>query len=261
MTANYLNNLFRVRTAEYNVAGRWSDPDIYTLLTEAQNWMALKLKWPLFHAVAASPNGTQTGVQEYTLPDNFIQIDRCYIAGQACVPTDIETLEGDTIEYYDQSFPNTYTPQWSSNPVSAYPVTNTQMGYPQGVSPYYVGQRPSYYENGGNLGITPVPAGQYQIDLWGIGVPPVLANEVTCVYPQIAASSLVWRAIGDAMFSDADAERREKAYLLAEQGLVDVRTWRQDFMPKKNRGPRVLGYRNAYRRGTVLSSSGYGNYN
>lgn len=268
LTGTYLNNLFRVRTAEYNTAGRWSDPDVYTLLTEAQNWLAQKIEWPVLHAIAPNPNGTQNGTQEYTLPDNFIKIERVYVAGQACVPTDIPTLEGDQIEYYDQSYQAggvgaLYTPQWNSNPAVAYPVSNTQQGWPQGVSPYYVGQRPQYYLNGGNIGFVPIPAGQYQIDIWGIGVPNALtAGASVCDYPQIAASCLVWRAVGDAMFSDSQAERMQFAYLQAEAGLADVRTWKADLLKNKPRGWRPITYRHFYKRGSIIgpSSNGGGYY-
>ncbi|MDE2098159.1 MAG: hypothetical protein KGL39_12970 [Patescibacteria group bacterium] len=260
MVGSYIKNLFRVYTAEYNAAGRWSDADVYTLISEAQMWLALKMLWPILHAVAANPNGTQNGTQEYTLPDNFIQIKRVYVAGQAAVPTDIPTLEGDQIEYYDQSYPATYTPQWNSNASAAYPVSNTMQGYPQGVSPYYVGARPQWYMNGGNIGFVPVPAGQYQIDLWGVGVPNALTSDTSpCDFPQVCARALAWRAVGDAMFSDSQQERMQTAYLNAEAALADAREWKADFSPNKPRGWRPIQYRHFYRRDSVLGAS-QGNY-
>lgn len=252
MTGGDINNLFRVFTAEPDNQGRWSDADAYTLINEAQNLISLELEWPVVHLSSTSVNGTQ----EYAMPE-IIKIERVYLQGQPCVPTDISTLEGVQIGYYDQNSTQTaYTPQWNSNVTDTYPVTNTQTGYPNGVSPYYVGQRPQYYENGGNIGFVPIPAGTYTIDIWGIGVPtPLAASTDTCVFPSFFKSAIAHKAAELAFLSDSQTAKAQTQALKFMEWMPQLRTWKRDLLKNKPRGPRPITYRHFYRRGSILGDA------
>lgn len=256
MTGATLNNLFRVFTAEPNNQGRWSDADAYTLINEAQNLLGLLLEWPVVNLTATS----QAQTQEYVLSTNIQKIERVYLQGQPCVPTDIATLEGTQIEYYDQNSNTTpYTPQWNTAIYNTYPVTNTQTGYPNGVSPYYVGKRPSYYVygetgNAGNLtmGFVPIPlSSNYAISIWGIGVPnPVLQATDNSDFPSFFASAIAHKASELAFLADSQNERAQAAALKFAEWLPQLRTWKLDLLKNKSRGPRPIAYRQFFKRDT-----------
>ena len=251
MTFGDIDNLFRVFTGEPDNQGRWSDTDVATLVNEAQNFIALTIQWPIVHFSAS----TVASQQEYTLPE-LLQIERVYLAGQPCVPTDIATLEGTQIEFYDQTNPTTtYTPNWNNQPATAYPVVNTQMGYPNGVSPYYVGERPQYYVNGGNIGFVPPPIAAYTMDLWGVGVPQVLANQNdACDFPSFFKSAIAHKAAELALLSDSKPQAAQTQGLKFAEWLPKLLTWRQTLVKNKSRGPRVIAYRHFYRRGSILGA-------
>lgn len=249
MTLSDINALFRIFTAEPDNTGRWSDSDVATLINEAQNFISLQIEWPVGHWQATSVNGTQ----EYTQPQ-LIKIERVYLAGQPCIPTDIATLEGTQIEFYDQTNPTTaYTPNWNSQPVTAYPVVNTQMGYPNGVSPYYVGERPQYYLNGGNLGFVPPPAGAYTMDIWGIAVPTPLVNLAdVCVFPDFFKSALAHKAAEIALHADSADDRAQQQALKFAEWMPQLRAWKRTLLKNKSRGPRPITYRHFFKRGSLL---------
>lgn len=256
MTFADIDNLFRVFTAEPDNTGRWSDTDVSTLTNEAQNFIALLLEWPVVHfsSTSSAPvNGVP--VQEYTLPE-ILQIERVYLAGQPCVPTDIETLEGTQIEFYDQTSTTTpYTPNWNSQVATAYPVVNTQMGYPNGVAPFYIGERPQYYVNGGNIGFVPPPAAAYVMDIWGIGVPTPLVNQTDgCVFPSFFKSALAHKTAELAFLADSKPEMAQTQALKFAEWVPQLRTWRKGLVKNKSRGPRPISYRHFYRRGSILGS-------
>lgn len=249
MTGGDLNNLFRIETAEPDSQGRWSDTDVYTLINEAQKFIALQIEWPIVHLSTT----TVLNTQEYTMPE-IIQIHRVYLAGQPCVPTDIATLEGLQIGYYDQNSTQTaYTPQWNSAVYNTYPVANTQAGYPNGVSPYYVGQRPQFYENGGNIGFVPIPAGAYALDIWGIGVPRSLAasNDVSD-FPSFFQSAIAHKAAERALIADNKPAMAQIQAMKFAEWMPRLREWKHDLLKFKSRGPRPIAYRHFYRRGPIL---------
>lgn len=251
MTGGDINNLFRIYTAEPDNTGRWSDADAYTLINEAQKFISLKIEWPVVHFSAS----TVANTQEYTLPE-INRLERVYLAGQPCVPTDIATLEGTQIEFYDQTSTTTAnTPQWNSLVYNTYPVVNTQMGYPNGVSPYYIGQRPQYYVNGGNLGFVPIPSTVYTIDIWGIGIPTSLAAAAdTCDYPSQFESAIAHKAAELAFLADSQLEKAQAQALKFMEWLPELRAWKATFLKNKSRGPRPISYRHFFRRGAILGS-------
>lgn len=245
MTGGDLNSLFRLYTAEPDNQGRWSDADAYTLINESQNYIALQIEWPVAHLSSSTVQNTQ----EYTIPE-ILKIERVYLQGQPCVPTDIATLEGTQIGFYDQTSKVTpYTPNWNSQPAATYPVTNVQMGYPNGVSPFYVGQRPQYYINGGNIGFVPPPAGVYTMDIWGIGVPRAMANPSdVCDFPSFFKSAIAHKAAELAFLSDSQLEKAQTQGLKFMEWMPQLRTWKYDLLKNKSRGPRPIAYRHFFRR-------------
>ena len=97
-TLSTYNNLFRVLAAEPDSAGRWSDLNIATLVNAGCRAIALELNFPESQQTFAST----AGIQEYTMAEN-LKILRVYVAGQLIVPTDIPSLEGDQLQYFDQT--------------------------------------------------------------------------------------------------------------------------------------------------------------
>lgn len=249
MLGSDINATFRRFTAETDPTGRWADADVYDFINQAQNLISLQLEWPVVHLNAMSVANTQ----EYTMPE-IVKIERVYLAGQPCVPTDIATLEGLQIEYYDQNSTQTpNTPQWNSAVFNTYPVTNTQVGYPNGVSPYYVGQRPVYYVNGGNIGFVPIPAGAYSMDIWGIGLPtPFSTGTETCSFPSFFKPALAHKAAQLAFEADSQLERAQMQSAHFMEWMPQLRTWKYDLVKNKSRGPRPITYRHFFRRGSIM---------
>lgn len=248
MTLGDIDSQFRVYTAEPDNTGRWSQADAAALFNEARNYIALLLRWP----DATWVNVLSGGQQEFTIPE-ILEIDRVYLAGQPIYPTSIPILEGTDIEYYDQSALNN-TPQWNTQPYAGYPVSNSQFGYPIGVSPsFYPGQRPGYYMRGGNIGFVPPPASAYTVQIDGVGVPPQLVNQSDVdIFPSFFKHAIAWKAAEIGYAADKAIESATAAsseYMKWEKQLI---SWKRQLQRNKPRGPRFISYRHFWSRGSLV---------
>lgn len=190
---------------------------------------------------------TTTGIQEYTMAEN-LKILRVYVAGQLIVPTDIPSLEGDQLQYYDQTGLNN-APQWLTQTSTVYPVTNTPTGYPvTGALPFMAGMRPMFYIRGGNIGFVPQPAGAYAVRLDLIPVPPVLANlSDPSIFPSVADEAVVWKSLELAYFSDSNIEKASYCRNNFEQEMKKLRSWINDYKHQAPHTPMPITYRALFR--------------
>lgn len=241
-TLSTYNNLFRVLAAEPDSAGRWSDLAITTLVNTGCRAIALEVNFPESQQTFVST----AGIQEYTMAEN-LKILRVYVAGQLIVPTDIPSLEGDQLQYFDQTGTG-QQPQWLTQTSAVYPVTNTPTGYPvSSALPFYVGQRPMYYIRGGNIGFVPQPAGVYTVRLDLIPVPPLLALQTDqSIYPSVADEAIVWKALELAYFSDSNIEKAGYARNNFEQEMKKLRSWINDYKHQAPHTPMPITYRSYY---------------
>jgi len=241
-TLGTYNNLFRVLSAEPDSTGRWSDANIATLVNSGTRAVALELNFP----ESTQSFTSQAGIQEYTMAEN-LKILRVYVAGQLIVPTDIPSLEGDQLQFYDQTGTGN-APQWLTQPNTSYPVTNTPTGYPvTGTLPFYPGMRPMFYIRGGNIGFVPQPAGAYVVKLDLIPVPPVLVNLTDLsIFPSIADETIVWKALELAYFSDSNIDKAQYALNNFEQGMKKLRAWTNDYKHQAPHTPMPITYRTYY---------------
>lgn len=250
MILNDIDIEFRRNTGETDPAGRWSYADVAGWINEARNFLALLLRWPDWTWTNTLSGGTGIGVAEIQMPET-IQIDRVYVNGQPIVPTSIPALEGTDIEYYDMSVGN--LPQWNQQPYASFPVQSGQQGYPQGLGPFYVGQRPRYYMRGGNLGLVPSPSGSFTLQVDGVGVPPPLVNQNDIdIFPSFAKYTIAHKAAELAFLADKNPDSAQAQAMEYKANEKELITWRRSLVKNLPRGPRVIGYRHFWSRGSLI---------
>lgn len=246
---------------------RWTDDQLRSFIDRAQKMVVRDLKWP----PSRYEFKTTSTVQEYQLQE-VIKIEAVYLQGQPLIRTDKNILEGRFRNEYDQSgsgggpgglvvpneapvlVGNQYTPQWTSQTAAAYPVSSgVGFGYPVN-TPWYAGQRPRYYCNGGNIGFVPAPLGALTVVCDVIAQPPTLqSNSDALVLPDIALDALAWKAVELMFFSDKDAggssDSRNYAMSQFQQSMRDLRSWKNGYDGDAARGPKPLTYRSFYVKG------------
>lgn len=253
MTLSDLDQEFRRNTGETDPSGRWSYADVAGWVNEARNFLALLIRWPDTTWTQTLTGGSGTGITEIQLPE-ILEIDRVYVAGQPIVPTTIPALEGTDIQYYDESSTDgTFKPQWNTQAYAGYPVSNAQMGYPAGMSPFYVGQRPRYYLRGGNIGLIPSPSGSFTMQIDGIAPPTALVNPGDVdVFPSFFKYALAHKAAELAFLADKamdSAQAQEALYKDHEKELI---TWRRTVQKNVPKGPRLITYRHLFNRSSLI---------
>lgn len=161
-------------------ANRWTDADILQFASDVQIEIAQEVKVLEAERVFA---GTP-GVREYELPE-LIKILRVYVqipnvSQERLVPTDIGTMEGEQIEYFDNTSGTVtnalqMSPQWLAEQEQPYPNYNAPQGGSTPTAPYQTvtlgGQRPVYYRRGGYIGLVPVPAAAFNLVLNYVPIP------------------------------------------------------------------------------------------
>lgn len=258
--------------------GQWlTESRAIQFVDRAHKIIVRSLKWPESRFVFS----TQPTVQEYQLSE-VIRILRVYVAGQPVVRTDIPTLQGQQWQFDDQTgtvggpggyvapgqapvlVGNQYTPQWTSQPATAYPVASS-LGYPSpSAAPWMAGMRPRYYTRGGNLGLVPAPLGTYQVVCDVIAQPVTLVSDTdTLVLPDIALDAVAWKVCELAYFADRDnqgaGDSRNYAQTEFNTAMKELKAWRREYDGMGPRGPNVLTNRSFYRKGNNRLGSGWGN--
>lgn len=206
----------RLLADEPDPTGRFSDSEITSHLNAARRDVSLAARFPEIQI-----NGfTSSGLQEYALSEDIIEVKRVYVAGQRCPKTDIATMEGEAIGLYDQTT-LTFQPQWTKAPLAMYPVASDQ-GYPAPIpSPYFQGMRPIFYQRGGSVvGLVPGPLGTFPLRVEGIALAPDLVElGDTDIFPRYYLNTICWKTIEFMMFADSDTSGYQYANSKAMQAL------------------------------------------
>lgn len=230
--------------AEYDTSGRYSDPLLTRFVYRAMDDLALELEWP----ESTLTQDATPGVQEYSIPP-VLKVLRVYLGGQECVPTTIPTLEGSTLELFDQSTPGTAVPRWKSEPGATYPVLkHVEQGYPVPQVPWFSGMRPRFYFRGGSIGFVPTPVNTVTIALDVVPYPPKpQAMTDTVVFPDLFLEALATKAAEIAKESDQQYDAatyfRQK---FASYWVPKLRRWKETFVVHLPRRPSPVTYRTFY---------------
>lgn len=262
---------------ESNSAGRWSDAELIQFVDRSAKMLVRDMKWTesrfVFNTVAT--------VQEYAL-NEVITILRVYVGGQELTRTDIPSLEGYSIQLYDQTANGSgpgglinpgeasvllvcsVAPQWTSQVAETYPIQNSQLGYPAPyATPWYPGRRPAWYMRGGNLGFVPPPAGVIAVVVDCVRQPSTLTQLTTVMsLPDITLDALAWKTCYFCYFSDRNSESkqlRDDAALNYKMSLADIRTWRRTYDGSGPKGIKLLEERGFFQRGGHRVGTGYRN--
>lgn len=268
MTSTDVLLLLRQVLSDLNSSGRWTDSTLLNFIDRANKRVVRDVLFPesRLSAPTALAAGSQFYFQEYQIPQ-LILINRVYLAGQLCVPTDINTLEGHQIGLYQQNptasaptvgsggAPGTsgpYAPEWSTTTAQTYPVANSG-GYPApDAQPFFAGQRPRYYLRGGYIGFVPPPANTATITIDCIRVPSTItAVGQALTSPDMFMDAIAWGAATYAQFAD-DQERNAAMRKVAEETYQarksDLMKFRKTYVGDANEGPKPRTYRSSWKR-------------
>lgn len=262
MNASEPLTLLRQVLSDLNQSGRWTDATLLNFIDRGNKRVVRDVLFPESRLTA-----TSVTAQEYQLPQ-LILINRVYLAGQLCVPTDLNTLEGHQIGLYQQD-PNAsapasgsggpagaagpYSPDWSTTTAQVYPVANSWIGYPApDAQPWFSGQRPRYYVRGGFIGFVPQPTGGGTITIDCIRVPDTIESATDVMTtPDMFCDAIVWAAATFAQFAD-DQERNAAMRQVAEQTYqarkAELMKFRKTYVGDANEGPKPRTYRSSWKR-------------
>ena len=266
MKASDVLTQVRPLLGESSTAQRWSNQDLLGFIDSGQKTMVRTLLWPESRTIVT----TTANIQEYDLNEVLLVL-RVYLQGQRLVETSIPTMEGDSLQLYDQTGTSAgpgglitngvptlvtgdYTPQWTGEAAAAYPVASSLAPPGPTGQPAYVGQRPMYYLRGGNLGVVPLPAGSYPLVLDIIRQPDTVNNtSQTLVLPSIAMDALAWKVCELAFFSDRTqsgaAQQMQAASQQYMKALTELKSWRQQYGGGTDEGIKMLTMRSFYTKG------------
>lgn len=260
--------LLRQVLSDMNSSGRWSDPTLLNFLDRGNKRLVRDVLFPQSRYVTQTVVNAAAGVycQEYQLPQAIL-ILRVYIAGQLCVPTDLDTLEGHQIGLYQQGASNSapsaggggppgtvgpYSPNWVAQAPAAYPVANSGQGYPApDAQPWFSGQRPRYYVRGGFIGFVPAPSSSATITVDMIRLPDTISDsEQPLTTPDMFMDAIVWAGATYAQFAD-DQERNAAMRKMAEETYQarksDLMKFRKMYVGDINDGPKPRTYRSSWK--------------
>lgn len=243
MVLGVLDSYFRLLTSEPDATGRWSSTDVATLINQSRYSISAELDWPQGNITSS----TVAGQMEYTLP-TVTKILRVYVGGQIIIPTSIPSLQGDQIEFYDQTAANN-APQWNSQNATVYPVTGTSFAGPYpSTLPFVQGARPQWYQRGGNLGLVPPPAGIYTISIDIVPRPAALAalTDVDNCYDEFFKEAICQGAVMRALQADKDQQSRMAAAQARAEEMKRLKSWVEDMTAGAPRGPMPVVYRGFY---------------
>lgn len=239
---------FRVLVSEPDNTGRWSDTDATNLINQSRYSIALEVDWP-----QGNISCTTTGsVTEYALPA-ITKVLRVYLAGQVIIPGSIPTLQGDQIEFYDQTATNNQ-PQWNNQTAATYPVSGTSFGAPYPSSlPFMAGMRPTWYLRGGSIGLIPPPVAAYTLSIDVVPRPAALVNltDIDNCYDQFFKEAICQGAAALAAQADKDSDSYQIAANAREKALGRIKSWLADLQSGAPKGPMPVVYRGFYQNNGV----------
>lgn len=267
MTANHILTEVRIIAQESNPGQRWSNAQLLPLLSQAQRNVMLDVMWPPSIYIFS----TQAGVQYYQMPE-VLDTLQVYIAGQPLVRTDIETLQGDDILFFDQTGSGggpggfiqagqptvlaggQFTPQWSGQAMETYPVASTLGIDTNTAMPWYPGMRPRYFYDGGVIGFVPPPAGVYPVYVRCIREPADVSQPTDqLAVPTQFSTALTWKTLMYMMFSNAEqpaaSDQRNFAQSEYENERRKLLRWKHRYSGGHTKGPKFITYRSFYARG------------
>lgn len=242
MTANDIVSLFRILGSERSNIGHVSDQDALALANQAEIDCALRIDWP----ESTMTTSTVASQGEYTLID-LVAILRVFVAGQLIYPTDIATLQGEQLEEFDQSATDaSLRPLWVQQQATGatYPQANDQANPVAGGLPYYLGQRPTFYLRGANLGLVPAPLGVYTLQVDYIPLPVNLISlNTTSDMPTAAKAAIVWKMISYLYQTDGNDNGQARAEGQFEKAVKETMQWKSKLIRSKYRRPNLYPYR------------------
>jgi hypothetical protein len=266
MTQSDLETAIRDNLNEPDVNGRFSSALITRYMNRAQMKVALAVWWP----VGVVP-GTWNSNAENPLIEDMLSILRVDVNGQLCVPTSVETMEGQPLEMYDQSGTG-QKPEWLAldqapypSPAT-YPVTQTQgvQGFPVPQQPGFP-IRPVYYIRGANIGIVPLPASGSTVTIYFIVKPPDLSStnpNGVSIYPEIFIDAISQKAAEIAMASDKQFQAADYWAGKFKETLFDPQAgllkWKKQFMQQFVERPQPVTYRALFSGGPITGSGSGG---
>lgn len=250
--------------------GRWSDASLISFTDEAQQLLTRDVEFPQSRLTAP----TIVNQQEYATPD-LLNVYRVYLAGQLLVPTTKQILEGHQTQEYDQGLdsgimqpgiqtpgsggpPGTqgsFTPAWNIQSPEAYPVANAWGSPAPDAQPWFTGQRPRYYFDGGVIGFVPAPSSIVTMCIDCLRVPDPLANLIDItIFPYNFRTAMVWKVVEFAKFADNDqtaSEQRMYASQMYEKEMRKLRTTYKFYAGDAPRMPKMFTNRTLYQKGNV----------
>lgn len=263
--------------------GRWSDATLINWIDQGNKRMIGDILFPDCKVVVE----TVGGVQIYQFP-LMLEVDGIYLAGEIIVPSDLATLEGRQIGYYDNSSGGTTqspapygdqpigttgqsAPAWTVTEPASYPdSTGTwSSGFPApNAAPWTPYQRPRYYWRGGWLGLPRIPANDgVPIQVDGVRqpdtIPYVTNGGVTVAQPMTSPENfkpgIVWAAACWAFFSNNDDNSRKQNALCESNYQAEKKrmlSWRGTWEGKKPETPMVRTLRPQFSRQRVRRNHG-----
>ena len=275
MQAQDVTTFARTLLNEPTPGQRWTDAQLLSFADRAQKLVIRTLRWPESRfSFQSAPN-----VQEYQIPE-VVRVLRVYMNGQPIVRSDIPTLEGQQIQFNDQSgtgggpggllAPNTaapalvsgnYTPSWTGQAPASYPVQSSLGAPSPSAQPWIAGQRPRFYLRGGSMGFVPAPLAAYAIVVDCVAQPFTLSSLAdACVLPDIALDALAWKVCEYCNYADPTnqqgADSRNYAAQASTKAMADLKGWVKSYDGVGPRGPNVLALRSFHTKGQNNFGSG-----
>jgi hypothetical protein len=265
LTSDYVLNALQGELGDYDLSGsgRWTQAQLLSFIDRGNKRVVRDVLFPDCRIELP----TVANVQLYQFP-LMLKTDRVYVGGQLIVPTDVSTLGGQQIGYWDstgQQPPQPYAdaptnttgqaaPQWVVTTPLSYPTTQGQWITPKpDAEPWYCGSPPRCYWRGGWLGIVPIPTNNdpvTTIAVEGVRQPDIVnALGQTLTTPENFLDAIVWAATSCAKFADdgsraaAQNQQAEAFYEREKRKLIE---WRGLYPGEQRNGPKVNTLRPAY---------------
>lgn len=280
-STDLVNGLRLLLADQYTASdGRWTQDALLNFIDRGHKRIVRDVRFPdcriTFPTVPTS--------QLYPVPLMLVT-DAVYVAGQLAVPTDVPTLEGRQINYYDQRGDGSTTagpysdaplgtvgqnaPLWAVQEPLSYPVSGswstpawpalTQGQFAPDAQPWDILSRPRYYWRGGYIGFVPTPANVVTVCIDGVRMPDTIdALDLTMPTPDNFQDAVIWAALALAKYAD-DGTRADAQRMTAEQNYEREKrkllTWRfGDYQGEQRNGPKPQMLR---RTGRILNKRGH----
>lgn len=245
-------------------SGRWTDTQLLQFIDRANKEVVDATQFPDSRVIQS----TIANQQLYQFP-LMLSVRAIYVDGQLIVPSDLNTLEGVQINYYDNTttgqttpvtggdFPigttGTAGPQWAVITPLSYPSTNGQWVTPApDASPSNAYQRPRFYWRGGYLGLVPAPSNVATIELDGVRQPDTITGSTQLLTtPDNYMDALMWGAGYRALLAEHSKEADASAQIWKGEyrdKLRQLLRWRGFNDGEQRNGPKPQVLRAGYSR-------------